>query len=152
MKWFGLAAIAAAILSLGVGSAYAAQTSPPGLHRPGLHRPGPHRPGLRRQTPAPSLRPSDFAVQTSPQRGRVSLSPAYPDDALGGRKVGPWAAQTETNSAGGGTASDIVYRDVGETPRATGGRGIPSSPESALSWRRRMDGGNGADVRGEVQE
>ena len=46
----------------------------------------------------------DFAVQTSPQRGLVSLSPAYPDDALGGRKVGPWAARTETNLAGGGTA------------------------------------------------
>lgn len=143
MKWFGLAAIAAAIVSLGVGSAFSAQTSPP--------RTAPPRTAPPRTAP-PRLRPPDFAVQTSPQRGRVSLSPAYPDDALGGRKVGPWAARTETNLAGGGTASDIVYRDVGETPRAIGGRGIPSSPESALSWRRRMDGGNGADVRGEVQE
>jgi hypothetical protein len=143
MKWFGLAAIAAAIVSLGVGSAFSAQTSP--------RRTAPPRTAPPRTAP-PRLRPPDFAVQTSPQRGRVSLSPAYPDDALGGRKVGPWAARTETNLAGGGTASDIVYRDVGETPRAIGGRGIPSSPESALSWRRRMDGGNGADVRGEVQE
>jgi hypothetical protein len=143
MKWFGLAAIAAAIVSLGVGSAFSAQTSP--------RRTAPPRTAPPRTAP-PRLRPPDFAVQTSPQRGRVSLSPTYPDDALGGRKVGPWAARTETNLAGGGTASDIVYRDVGETPRAIGGRGIPSSPESALSWRRRMDGGNGADVRGEVQE
>jgi hypothetical protein len=143
MKWFGLAAIAAAIVSLGVGSAFSAQTSP--------RRTAPPRTAPPRTAP-PRLRPPDFAVQTSPQRGLVSLSPAYPDDALGGRKVGPWAARTETNLAGGGTASDIVYRDVGETPRAIGGRGIPSSPESALSWRRRMDGGNGADVRGEVQE
>jgi len=143
MKWFGLAAIAAAIVSLGVGSAFSAQTSP--------RRTAPPRTAPPRTAP-PRLRPPDFAVQTSPQRGRVSLSPAYPDDALGGREVGPWAARTETNLAGGGTASDIVYRVVGETPRAIGGRGIPSSPESALSWRRRMDGGNGADVRGEVQE
>ena len=134
MKWFGLAAIAAAIVSLGVGSAFAAQDC------------------TAEDQPRPGLRRPDSGPQTSPQRGRVSLSPAYPDDAPGGRKVGPWAARTETNLAGGGTASDIVYRDVGETPRAIGGRGIPSSPESALSWRRRMDGGNGADVRGEVQE